>query len=472
MKPSYTAPMTQQLVEVELTSLAHDGRAVGRVSSDAPRQQVIFVQGGLPGQRVLVQITKAKKNFAEGICVEILQQAADFVPPKCIHAKDCGGCPLQAMPYERQLFWKQSMLTEALTRIGKVQNIPFTKMHPSPQLWGYRNKMEFAVGKNEDDELIIGLRAKASHHIIATEQCLLMPCGDILNKLQVLMSATGFEPWQDLEQELEQGLWRHVVIRKPNAMHAYHVQIITAEASAAERRVIAKLGQDLLDAGLNVVGFVHEERTSSTLYAQGELCVTELGQKYLQEQLGGVSYALGHNSFFQVNTQAAEHLCAQAQEMAALTGGEILWDIYCGVGAPSLGFAKKAKELYGVESNVQAITMARKNAEALGFTHCHYVVGTAENVMKHMANAPSKPAWPKPDVVIVDPPRAGMHLKVVQALLSAKPKRIVYLSCNPATLARDVAILAEHYELKCISAVDLFPHTAHVESCAQLVRKN
>ncbi len=480
--------MTKQYTEIQLSSLAHDGRAVGRMEIDGQNQRVVFVQGALPGQKVLAHITKLKKNFAEGVCVDVLQQSADFVAPLCVHAEECGGCSLQSMPYEKQLFWKQNMLKEALQRIGKVQHIPLSKMYASPLLWGYRNKMEFAVGLDAiSGKVYLGLRASASHNIIPTPHCLLMPqeCEQVLQRLEKLINGTGFEPWNALQGQgastqktsnsVQTGLWRHVVIRMPHAegKKSCHIQIITAPASAEQRLIIARLGQDLLTANLGVVGFVHEERDSSTLYAQGERCITQLGERHLCEKLAGVSYKIAHNSFFQVNTLAAEHLCVEAKAMADLKDDEIIWDIYCGVGAPGLGLAKHAKALYGVESSAQAIDMARHNAAQLGYEHCNYVVAKAERLMKsNHKSSKIKPVLPKPDVIVVDPPRAGMHADVVQTILAVNPKRIVYISCNPATLARDIALLGVKYELGSLSAVDLFPHTAHVESCALLIKKS
>ncbi len=496
----YFNGMIEQNVEISLTSLTCDGKAVGRVCTDAHRQLVVFVQGALPGQTVLAKIVQMKKSFAEAVCIKVLQQAQDEVVSACVHAQECGGCTLQSMPYEKQIFWKKSILLEALQRIGKIKHIPFENIHPSPHLWHYRNKMEFAIGYASDIKgIILGLRSKGSHKIIATPQCLLMPkdCQPVLDKLCELMTQTGLAPWEELDKatsaeqsyhnsnkyhELtnsKHGLWRHVIIRKPYTQpemaSACHVQIITAPTGDENRLTISKLGQNLLNSELGVTGFVHSERASTTLYAQGEQCITQLGERHLCETLANVQYKLTHDAFFQVNTAAAEHLCALVQNMAALSGTEIIWDIYCGVGAPSLGFAQKALELYGVESNTQSIVMAKKNAENLGFSHCHYVSGSAERTTQLMHKKKSttnshQKAWPKPHVVIVDPPRAGMHVKVLQSLLAAKPKRIVYISCNPATLARDIALLSECYTLESVSAVDLFPHTTHVESCALLRR--
>ncbi len=453
--------MSQEYIELQLASLAHDGRAVGR-----DMQRVVFVQGGLPGQRVKARIIKTKKNFAEAECVEILEEAEDFIEPPCSHAKDCGGCPLQSMPYAKQLFWKENMLKEALQRIGKLQHVPFTRMHASPNLWAYRNKMEFAVGYDASGKLILGLRGKGSHEIVATPACLLMPESfkPVLMKVQNLMAATGLKPWQG-EKQAQRGqenpdtLWRHVVLRVCDKPFGCHVQLITAPTNGKNRHTIARLGQNLLDAKLGVVGFVHEERHSASLFAMGERCITSLGEKNLTLHLAGMDYALPHGAFFQINTAAAQYICTEAARMADLQGHEILWDVYCGVGAPGLHMAKKAQAVFGVESHKAAIDIAKQNAAHMGMEHCTYVADKAENVLH---------TWPKPHVVLLDPPRAGMHAKAIESVLKAKPEQIVYISCNPATLARDIAVLCTAYSVESVSAVDLFPHTAHVESCIHL----
>ncbi len=480
--------MTQEYQEIHLHALAHDGRAVGRALSHMNEEAfssqnaqdtkslgpIVFVQGGLPGQMVRARITKSKKNFSEAICTEVLQESADHIAPACPQAHLCGGCPLQSMPYEKQLFWKERMVKEALQRIGKVAHVPFEKIYPSPLQWHYRNKMEFAVGKTDSNELILGLRAKGSHSIVAAEQCLLMPKEfvPVLIRLRQLMTATGLQPWENTPQNSHKQLWRHVIIRRAYDAHknnalGCHVQIITAPASAKSRHTLARLGQSLLDANLGVFGFVHEERHSTSLYAQGERCITQLGQKYVSETLANITYTLHHSAFFQVNTMAAEHLCTEATAMAALSGEEILWDIFCGAGAPGLGLAGKAKEVYGVELNTHAIQMAKNNAQNLGYAHCHYIAGNAERIIK---NPPAQGAWPRPHVILIDPPRAGIHQSLIQTILHSHAHRLIYISCNPATLARDVALLQQKYTLERVCAADLFPHTAHIESCALLTR--
>ena len=447
----------EEMLEMEVTGLAHDGRAVGRVDG-----RVVFARGGLPGQRIWVQITGSKKNFAEGECAVVLVEAPDAVPALCPHSAQCGGCPLQQMPLARQHYWKSRMLAEALVRIGKVPKPPLEPLRPSPQSWGYRNKMEFAFGVNAEGEMLLGLRGGGSHKIFDATQCALLPAGG-LAVLAALRDEARQSGLDVCDAESGKGLLRFAVLRMPLALGKSGqpqilLSLITARGTAQQRVEVEALGKRLLLRCPQLTGFVHEERHAASLLAQGERRVCALGESILYESLGGVDFAVDAGGFFQVNTQAAEHLCALAGEMAQLQGQEILWDLYCGVGAPGLCLAGRAKALCGVESAPEAVNMAHRNAEALGFSHCHYQAGDVRALLPRLRG------MGQPDVVLLDPPRAGLHADVVRNLLRVGPSRIIYISCNPGTLARDTALLAPAYTLARVVPVDLFPHTAHVES--------
>lgn len=462
-------------LELDVHALSHDGRAVCRHD-----KCVIFVRGGLPGQRILARITESKKNFAEGVCESILRPAEDAVPAPCAHADQCGGCPLQQMPATSQLYWKERILRDALARIGKVVDAPMEAIIPSPRAWGYRNKMEFAFGQNGNSgELTLGLRHSGSHEICDIRHCLLLPPGgmEAVDALRQLTARSGLPPWIREEDSAEDvGFWRFAVIRMPeatlqqtmNKSQQLLVNCITAPGTADERAKVKALGVELMRTLPAVTGFVHEERRSSSLLAQGEHVVCTLGHTELHEKLGGMDFVVDHGGFFQVNTGAAEHLCALARDMAGLTkskaaskdGAGVLWDLYCGVGAPGLCMAAGAEALHGVEFAPHAVDMAKRNAAAAGFAHCQYEAGDVRVRVRRL---------PHPQVVLLDPPRAGLHPEVVKELLRAAPRRIVYISCNPATLARDVALLAPTYKLARVVPVDLFPQTPHVESVSLLL---
>lgn len=461
------------ICELDVHALSHDGRAVGRVcehddatalnASPSPqaRGQVVFVQGALPGQRVKVRISAAKKSFAEGQVVSLISPAPDAVPPACPHAAECGGCPLQEMPYSTQLQWKERIVTDALTRIGKLADLTINPILPSPQQWGYRNKMEFAFASDVQGELHLGLRQRGSHEVVDISHCKLMPEGamKVLDKVRELARATGLDAWD--AEDGGSGFWRFLVLRMPTPVSADAPQqclvyCITSRGTAKEQLLVKDLGHALMAALPAVTGFVHEVRDTADTMSMGEKSLCRLGEDVLQERLGGHDYAVGCKSFFQVNTAAAEHLCAAVEQGAALTGSEVLWDVYCGVGAPGLSIAAKASRVYGIESSGQAVDMARKNAETAGYTHCAYAVGEAHILLRRLAG---------PHVVLADPPRGGLHSAVIKELLRARPRRIVYVSCNPATLARDAALLVQQgYTVGMVQPVDLFPQTPHVET--------
>ena len=460
------------MLDLDVLSLSHDGRAVCRDG-----QRVIFARGGLPGQKIRVCLTHARKRFAEGQCVEVLAPAPDAVPAACAHAGACGGCPLQEMPISAQHYWKGRILTEALTRIGKVVDPPVEKIVPSPQSWGYRNKMEFAFapagGAGESAPLRLGLRSGGSHAVCDTRHCLLLPEGGmaVLDTVRRLAAHSGLPVW---DEGTEKGCWRFVVLRMPRAAGIdgkpqVLVTVITGSVTdlagdeAAVRASVEALGRQLMEEHAQVTGFVHEERCSAALLAQGERTLCTLGVTELRESLGGRDFAVDHGGFFQVNTHAAEALCTLAQEMAGSHGSGVLWDLYCGVGAPGLTLAQGFQSLYGVESAPAAVAMAKRNAATAGFAHCRYEAGDVRRVL---------PRLPRPHTVLLDPPRAGLHADVVRGLLKAAPQCMVYISCNPATLARDVALLDPAWRVARVVPVDLFPQTPHVESVTLLLPRS
>ncbi len=481
--------MLGNIYTLKLTSLAHDGRALGRIDETAysstdiddfdqnsaktgestQRQgQVIFVSGALPGQKVRARITKSKKTFAEATCLELLEQSPESRAAACVHGTECGGCPLQAMPYATQLFWKERMIKDALMRIGKLPDrelLNIQSIIPSPSEWFYRNKMEFAFANDSSQKhLKLGLRAKGTHDVVSVPYCKLMPksCMQVLEELRQKCQALQLKAW-DLVQ-CPEGVLRHAVIRCTESDEKNIVlMLITAHTGKTLRAKIGKMGQELLDDNPNLMAFVHEERKSRTLFAEGENLVTVLGNSTLHQKLGGIEYEFGHDSFFQINAKVADKLAFELVDMQKyICNGNndlCLWDIYCGVGAPGLSFADKVSSIYGVEINPKAIAMAKVNAQNLQMAHCRYFVGDAKKVVQK---------WPQPHLVLMDPPRMGLHPEVLAKIIQAQPKHIIYISCNPASLARDLALLKKDYFLNKLIPLDFFPQTAHVESCAVL----
>ena len=460
--------------ELELSGVTHDGRAVAR-PGDGP---VVFVQGGLPGQRVLARLTAVKKRLAEARLLELITPAADERPAPCPHAAECGGCTWQSLPYPAQLIWKRRLLTDALIRIGHVAEaelltrptLPSPANAFGPGEWRYRNKMEFAFAPGPDGLPRLGLRRRASHEVVEVDRCLLQTerTMRVLAALRGLIRARSLSAGQTGKPDA----LRFAVIREPGTdPHACVVELITGPALSAS--AVTELGHALLSGPWGVSGFIHSTRTAPSDLACGEKTALVLGRADLAESLkvdghtDPLRFALGHNAFFQVNTRAAELLYSSAVRLAAEYGGlsgekkGSCWDLYCGVGGLALSLAPHFGTVLGLESVPAAVELARRNAAA--FPYCRFECADAGRVGEYFRRLGT------PDLLSADPPRAGLDPRVVRALLRAQPPRLLMVSCNPATLARDVAGLAPAYELKAVQPVDLFPQTPHVESLALLL---
>lgn len=440
---------------LDVQSLSADGRAVCR---DGKR--IVFVQGGLPGQRIQARLLREKQRFAEAVCEAVIRPAPDEIPAFCPHADACGGCPLQRLPYDVQLHWKTHILQDALTRIGQCRDIPLLPILPSPRLRGYRNKMEFAFAPDPEQGLRLGLRQRNSHAVTEITDCRLLPAGsmEMLEQLRRLTRQSGLPAWHQ-----GRGFWRFAVLRMPTPRKGRPPQAlmicITAPGTPRQRAHVAALGKALLARCPTLTGFVHDERRDAGDYALGEQHILHLGTTTLTEQLHDLEFQVPYDAFFQINSSAAEQLATAVLSMAHPAGKETFIDLYCGVGAPGLCLASNVKTLYGVERTASAAAQAKQNADRAGFHHCHYMAGDAKRLL---------PRLPRADLVLVDPPRAGLHATTSTTLLRMRPRHILYISCNPATLARDIKLFSAAYHLKKVQPVDLFPHTPHVETVVQL----
>ncbi len=447
--------------------LAHDGRGVGRAADG----RVLFVRGALPGQSVAAGIMKSKKNFAEAELVEIVQQAPGAIAAPCPHHAECGGCPLQTMPASEQLSWKESFVREALKRIGHVHVDAVARIIPSPMPWNYRNKLELSFYESTEGRIILGLRKAATHDIFDISDCLLLQCADLADFFRKKVNNANNQ--SPKSQKGENEFWRKLVIRRGmgnDGRERFLVALLTAPGTNAQRDLVAGMGRDLLSALPSVAGFAHVEETR-----EGERTILSLGAQNLRVTVADLDFTLGQIGFFQINTGAASLLCQKAAECAALEGGEIIWDLYCGGGLLGLALLhnlrKKevtpdkvaATRLYGIESNSHATTAAIAHSREFGFKNCRFITGEAHKLA---------PSLPRPDVVVADPPRGGMNPGAVAAILKARPKRLVLVSCNPATLARDANAIEKGYDLVRVWPVDLFPQTAHVESVALMLARS
>ncbi len=473
LSSSSCPPTPGQILELSIHALASDGRGIAR-----DQGRVVFSEGTLPGQRVRVRVVSVKKRFVEARLEAVLAPSEDEQPALCSHAEECGGCPWQTLPYARQLFWKQQIVEDALTRIGHLEHPDIRPILPSPEPWKYRNKMSFAFGHAPDGQLTLGQRSRRSRHVIDLTDCHMQDerTMALLHTVRRVAAESGLEAKTDRNPS---GFWRFLVVRRPRS-GAFVVECIVAGHPQGTRAAV-KLGQTLFqaiqDAAIGVNGFVLAQRTAESDVAQAEHILFRAGDTVLQESLerSATIFSATHahldlqfdtSSFFQVNTPAAERLYGEVARLLASTRLEDIWDLYCGVGGIGLFIAPLAQAVYGVETVDSAVAMARHNADMAGFSHCCFERGDASLAFARM----KKNKAGSRSVVLVDPPRAGLSTSVMDGLLRSGAKHIVYVSCNPATLARDAARLSGTYRLVCAQPVDLFPQTPHVE-CVTLFQR-
>lgn len=438
--------------ELDIESLAYGGRGVAHLHDG----RVAFVERALPGDRCLVTLTKVKQAYAEGFVSELITPSPDRVPPLCLHHERCGGCSWQSLSYEKQIQAKESQFTEAFKHLGHI-SIEADPIIPASAHWRYRNKMEFTFGDGPEGDLRLGLHERRSHwKIVDLDGCHLPSermSGARATVLEVAKSS-GMPNWHNRRHE---GFWRHVMVREGMNTGDLMVNIITTEGPLPKQELLAAL------APLNpsTVVWSVSDQVSATRVDRRE---TLLGDGTIRERLRDIEYTLSAESFFQTNTAMAETLYSLVEEYAGLSGKERLLDLYCGIGAIGLFLAKKAKAVMGIESVEQAIEDAKMNARLNSIDNATFLAGQAEKVLPAIIE--SGEVF---DVVVVDPPRAGLHPKALRALLDLRAPRVVYVSCNPTTLARDlVDLIGEGYKVVRARPVDMFPHTYHIEGVVLL----
>ncbi|MEZ0575940.1 23S rRNA (uracil(1939)-C(5))-methyltransferase RlmD [Halodesulfovibrio aestuarii] len=447
---------------VTIDALATGGKALTRLDG-----MVIFMDRGLPGQTVEVKITKKKKRFAEAVLSKVISDAPDQITPRCGHFGTCGGCLWQNMEYSKQLEWKKRFVSDSLSRIAGAQDLEINDPIPSPDTFYYRNKMEFAFGDKQGD-ITVGLRRYGTHNVVDLQECYLQTehTMEILDLVREFVNSTpaltAYDP------TTRRGYLRFLVIRETKHTNQCMVQIITCKDTTngdQQHRAIRQLGQ-LLQERMNVTTFIHSLRTHTSQVAYGEKTYVVLGQKSLTEVLNfengmpSLSLASHADGFFQVNTDATARLYGTAIDLAELSGTEKVWDLYCGVGGIALSAAPNASEVFGMEITPQAIASANENAKINNIENVRFVSGDVRSALENESS--------KPDVVFVDPPRSGMNQEVVDLIMERTPQRIIYVSCDPATQARDIATLSALYTVTAVQPVDLFPQTAHIENIIRL----
>ena len=450
-----------QELELAITALGNEGEGIGHTEDG----YTVFVKDALPGDQIRTKLMKCKKQYAFGRLMEIVSPSADRVEPRCKKARVCGGCQIQELSYEKQLAFKEDKVRNNLIRIGGIENPPMEPIIGMEDPWRYRNKAQFPVGRNKEGRIIAGFYAGRTHAIIPVEHndCLLgrEVNAQILNTVLSHMEQYDIEPY---DEATGTGLVRHVLIRCGFTSRQIMVCLVLNGRKLPGEEALADRLMEI-PGMTSIMINVNMENTNVIL---GDQVRTVRGQSYITDSIGDVAFQISPLSFYQVNPVQTEKLYGKALEYAGLTGEETVWDMYCGIGTISLFLAKKAKKVYGVEIVPDAIEDARRNAKLNGIENAEFFVGKSEDVLpeqyeKHQIKA---------DVIVVDPPRKGCDRAVLDTMLKMQPKRIVYVSCDSATLARDVKLLTEGgYHLERAVAVDQFCHSSHVETVVLLSHK-
>ena len=449
--------------QVLIEDMGNDGEGIGHVQG-----MTVFVKDAVVGDLAEVKIVKVKKNIAYGRLMKLITPSPYRVEPVCDKSKRCGGCTMQQVSYEQQLEYKWNKVKNCLQRIGKMENVEAIMEKPAYGMnnpFHYRNKAQFPVGRDKNGNVVIGFYAGRSHDIIDTESCAI---GASVNDKIVAIVRSFIEDnhISTYDEETGRGLVRHILIRVGFTTKEIMVCLVTnGNKLPHSEALIDELVK--IDGMTSICLNVNMENTNRIL---GDKCITLWGQSYITDYIGDIKYQISPLSFYQVNPVQTNVLYNKALEYADLSGDETVWDMYCGIGTISLFLAQKAKKVYGVEIVPQAIDDARHNAEINGITNAEFFVGKAEEVVPDIYKKGGDGSHA--DVVVVDPPRKGCDQVLLDTLVHMAPERIVYVSCDPATLARDVKILQEKgYEAKKVAVVDQFCHSGHVETVVKLSLK-
>ncbi|WP_075721556.1 23S rRNA (uracil(1939)-C(5))-methyltransferase RlmD [Roseburia sp. 499] len=468
----------QKDMELELTieDMGVDGEGIGKAEG-----VTLFVKDAVLGDVVRVKIMKMKKNYGYARIMEILDPSPYRVEPKCTYHRQCGGCQIQAVDYAQQLRFKENKVRNNLKRIGGFavkeadgsgEGITVNPVIGMDEPYFYRNKAQFPIGTDKNGNIVTGFYASRSHNIIPNRKCYL---GAEINEkiLDIVISFMKEYHIPAYDETTGKGLVRHVLIRFGFTTKEIMVcLVVNGRKLPHAEKLVERLTE--LEGMTSITLNVNEKNTNVIL---GEEIISLWGQDYITDYIGGIKYQISPLSFYQVNPVQTEKLYGTALEYAGLTGKETVWDLYCGIGTISLFLAQKAKQVYGVEIVPPAIEDAKNNAKINGIENVEFFVGKAEEVLPEFyekgMTEKNREDMLHPDVIVVDPPRKGCDEKCLETIVKMKPERVVYVSCDSATLARDLKYLCEQgYEVKKVQPVDMFPHTGHVETVVLMSRKD
>ncbi|RIL33466.1 23S rRNA (uracil(1939)-C(5))-methyltransferase RlmD [Staphylococcus gallinarum] len=442
--------------EGKVIDLTHEGHGVVKLE-----RYPIFIPNALIDETIEYKVIKVKKNFAIGKLLDIKVQSNQRVEPPCVYYYKCGGCQLQHLSYQAQLAMKKEQVINLFHRKANFENTIIHDTIGMETPWRYRNKSQIPVGKNEDNDAIMGFYRQRSHQIIDMDECLIQDTKhqDVMNHVKQWFNELNVSIYDERKKA---GLMRHVVIRTGHYTGDLMVIFVTNGKKFKQSDIMT---QKLIEAFPNIKSVKHNINNTNSNVIMGDVSHTLYGVDQIEDTLSDITFKISDQSFYQINSTQTEKLYQRAIEYADLQGEETVLDTYCGIGTIGLYMAPKAKHVYGVEVVPEAIEDAKKNATINQFENTTFVCGKAEEVILKW-----KAQGIKPDVVMVDPPRKGCDESFLDTLLELNPRRIVYISCNPSTQQRDAQHLATQYELTQITPVDMFPHTTHVETVAQFDR--
>ena len=461
-----TKPHRGETLELSITGLAFGGQGIARLDDF-----VVFVAGGVPGDLVRATTLRVKKRYAEARLDEIVEPSADRVPAMCRHYGTCGGCRWQSLAYDVQLRYKQQQVVDSLERLGKLTDFSVQPIKAMDDPWRYRNKVEFSIGRTDGD-LVVGFHPPGRWDAVLPQtECHLLPRATegVRATVEEWLRQVGATPWDAREGE---GYARQLSVRETHGTGEVLVSLVTAPGPLPRPESLVGL---LRERHPTVVGVLHAQNGGGADVANGVPYEVLWGRPHLYELLGDLRLKISIDAFFQTNSHMAPVLYATAAEEAALSGGEVVWDLYSGIGSIALFLAGRSRSVLGIEIVPAAVRDAVENAVENGVTNTMFLEGNARVVLKEVLEG--RRALPlevtRPDVVVVDPPRGGLAHKVIRRVAAAEPAKVVYVSCNPTTLAPDAALFGElGYRLTRVTPVDMFPHTPHIEAVALLEREH
>jgi len=450
--------------QVEITDIAFGGRGLVRLDGMA-----VFVDQTVPGDRAIIRIVRKKKNYAEARVIDLIQSSPDRIIAPCEYSGFCGGCKWQFLKYEQQLIYKRQHVLDSLEHIGRIKDTLVHDTIPSELIFGYRNKMEFSCSDRRwllphelgqadvDIGFALGLHVPGTFHkVIDTRECLLQPNlgNHLMDEVRTFIRSSD-QPVYGLRSHI--GYWRFLVLRHSVAHDRWMVNIVTAED---RRESVQPLADRLRDRYPKVVSIINNITSRKAGVAVGDVEYTLAGSDIISDKIDGFEFEISANSFFQTNTRGAALLFKIVEKYAGLSGSETVLDLYSGTGTIPILLSEQSKAVTGIEIVESAVDDAEKNCRKNGISNCKFIRGDIRKCLSQIEQ--------RPDVLIIDPPRAGMHKDVVKQVLELGAGRLVYVSCNPATMARDLELMQETYHLEEVQPVDMFPHTYHVEAVGKL----